>query len=173
MIRLRIASFLVAAAACGGKPAQTTPTPGGSVLTAMDPDLSPLAKAAARALEPASDGKVRFAGVFVGGRELKALSDSVARSIGATRVGTADGRVPFTIGRGGSGAGAASRRDATYALSFFRVDGDIAYVGADARSIVEPDGAICIILSRAGSGWLIKQTAVTTNPRNCGAKPGA
>lgn len=171
MTRLRIASMLLAAVACGGKPTQTTPTPGGSVLTAMDPDLSPLAKAAARALEPASDGKVRFAGVFVGGRELKALSDTVARSIGATRVGMPDGRVPYTIGRVGSGEGTASRRDATYALSFFRVDGDTAYVGADARSIAEADGAICIILSRARSGWLIRQTSVSLNPRNCGAKP--
>jgi hypothetical protein len=167
VIRLSIVGF-VFAAACGGKPAETAPATPGVSLTAMDPDLSPLAKAAARSLEPASDGKVRFGGVFVGGRELRALSDTVARVIGATRVDMSDGRVPYTIGRAGSAENMALRRDATYALSSFRIAGDTAYVGVDARSAAEMDGAICVVLARAGATWLVNKKSVVGNPRSCG-----
>ena len=136
----------------------------------MDPDLSPLAKAAARALEPASDGKVRFGGVVVGGRQLAALSDTVARLIGATLVSVGDGRVPYTIGRVGSAESMSRRNDATYTLSSFRVAGDVAYVGAEARSIAEVDGALCIALARSGSSWLVSKTATISSPRACGDK---
>jgi len=168
---MRRIMLLLALAACGGnRGAEATPGPasGGRTLTAIDPDLSGIAKAAARSLQPASDGKVRFAGVFVGGRSLAALTDTVARAIGATQVGTGDGRVPYTIGPVGSGVGDASRRDATYTLSSFRVKDDMAFVGGDARSAAEPDGAICIVLVRNGNSWLVKQTSVIRNPKSCG-----
>lgn len=171
MIRLSVVA-LVAAMACGGKSPETTPTPAGSArtLTAIDPDLSPLAKAAARSLEPASDGKVRFGGVFVGGRQLRVLSDTVTRLIGATPIDVSDGRVPYTIGRAGSAENMAARRDATYTFSSFRLSGDSAYVGTDARSVAEPEGAICIVLTRSGAGWRVAQKAVISNPRSCGPK---
>lgn len=166
-----LAGLLLGIAACGGHAtpgSAPTPANGARTLTAMDPDLSPIAKAAARSLEKSSDGKVRFSGVFVGGREQRALSDTIARMINAEYVSVNDRRVPYTIGKLGSGENAEIRRDATYTLINFRVAGDTAFVGADARSAQDPEGALCIMLSRSGSSWLIMKTSVIRNPKFCG-----
>jgi hypothetical protein len=162
---------LVIGVACGGSPrADTTASPAGSgrELTSMDPDLSAIAKFAARSLQPSSDGKVHFGGVFVGGRPLRALADTIARAIGATLEEAGSGRVPYTIGRVGSSAGEASRADATYTLRSFRVRGDTAFVGSDARSAAEPEGALCITLARSGGEWRVLETRVISSVPSCG-----
>jgi hypothetical protein len=167
----RVAVLVLVVIACGGtKTADTKPSPvdRGRELTTMDPDLSSIAQAAARSLQPNADGKVHFGGVFVGGRPLRALTDTIVRAMGATLEDAGSGRVPYTIGRAGSGVGEASRTDATYTLRSFRVRGDTAFVGSDAKSVADMKGALCIVLTRSGGSWLVNQKRDVSNPQACG-----
>jgi hypothetical protein len=157
--------------ACGGsKGTATSPSPAnrGREMTTMDPDLSSLAKFAARSLPANNDGRVHFGGVFVGGRPMRALTDTIVRAIGATLEDPSSGRVPYTIGGVGSGVAQGSRADAVYTLRSFRISGDTAFIGSDAKSVAEPTGALCIVLTRSGSSWLVNQKRDVSNPQSCG-----
>ena len=165
---------LTAIAACGGgKSTATSPTPTASgatrALTAMDPSVSPIAKAAAMSLERGSNAKMKFGGVFVSGRELVALGDTIAKAIGADRAAN-DGRVPYAICRVGSpGCGAgAMPNEVTYSFKSLRARGDTAYVGTEVRNTVRADEAICIKLAHTGSAWLVAERREVGNWKNCG-----
>lgn len=171
MIRMPCVALMLVVAACGGtNKSDATPSPAnsGRELTTMDPDLSAIAKFAARSLQPSSDGLVHFGGVFVGGRPLRALTDTIARAIGAKLEDAGSGKVPYSVSRGGSGAPRARRLDAIYTLRSFRVRGDTAFVGSDAKSVSEPDGALCIALTRSGSEWRVRETRVISSVPSCG-----
>jgi hypothetical protein len=157
--------------ACGGgTPAGTTPTPvvEARALTPSDSLLKPIAMAAARSLKPGADGKINFGGVFVGGRELVALGDTIARAIGATSTA---GKVPFAICRIGSpgcGAGTGSPDPFSYTFRSFRAAGTNAFVGASAPSAARPDGAICIELQWTGLAWEVKNRRNVSSAETCG-----
>jgi hypothetical protein len=167
----RLALFLVAVGACGGKSAETTPAPGVETrsLSANDPQLSAIARTAARSLRPGRDGKLNFGGVFVGGRELVALGDSIARDIGAEVSGNR--RVPFVVCRvGAPGCSSSGGNDDpfTYTFKSFRLAGTTAFVGADAPSPARPDGAICIALEWNGLTWEVKNRRNVGTAESCG-----
>ncbi len=178
-MRLRLIGIL-AAAACGGQPtpaAAPAPTAAVQDLPATDPRLSPIALAAATAFRPAGVSRVFVAGVEVGGRQLNALADTVASSIGAERLrGGDDRRVPFAVARmdgfsvPSSPPAARIDEDLTVKFTIFRAGSDIAFVGAEARSASRQAHAICITLLRSDSTWKVSDRRDVGTAQTCGRK---
>lgn len=153
-------------------PSTVGPSRGVRELAAADAELSTIAIVAARSLHPGGDERLKLAGIFVAGRELVALTDTVARAVNAERVeDDSRTKVPFVIGRCDAMAGCPQTRPVretpVHALSMFRVVQDSAYVGGTART---GDGtrAICIVLIRAGGAWIAAGQTNVRSAQRCG-----
>lgn len=171
-VALVILATAIIAGCGGGKPAATGSAPAVEprVLTPADSQFSPIVMTVARTLRPGADGKIRFGGIYHGQRELIALSDTVARAIGA-EYQSADGRrVPFAICRIGTPGCVASSGDdnPTYTFRHFRIAGATAFVGADAPSLARPDRAVCYSLLWNGTAWEVKEARIGHNAERCG-----
>lgn len=176
---MRLKNLTIVAAAitnvgCAGKqatPAVSDPSRNIRVVQAGDSRLFAIATAAARSLEPGGDWPAQFTGISIGGRELKALGDSIARAAQVTLVGGGNGKVPYVIAREGSGGSPEverARRAFTYAFTHMRATPDSAYVGGTVTGGMRGDRSICIALVRAGSAWLAAETTPIRRAQDCG-----
>jgi hypothetical protein len=128
-------------------------------------------------VRPTGVAKVFITGVEVGGRQMNALADTVASSIGAERLRGGDGRrVPFVVARmdgfpvPSSPGGARMDEDLTVKFTVFRAGSDVAYVGAEAQSASRPANGICITLLRSDSTWKVLDRRDVGTPKTCGRK---
>ena len=171
---------ILTAAACGGPPKPAV-IPAGTAtiqdLSAGDARLSPIALAAAAALRPSGVARVYVTGLEVGGRQMNALADTVANSIGAERVRGGGGqKVPFAVARidgfsvPASLGGARLDDDLTVRFTVFRAGSDVAYVGLEAQSPSRPANGICITLLRSDSTWKVSNQRDVGTPQACGRK---
>ncbi|HET9425230.1 MAG TPA: hypothetical protein VFO55_07665 [Gemmatimonadaceae bacterium] len=166
---------LAAAAALGACAGQAAPEPAPDphrqvrVLTANDPELPAIALAAAKSIE--SPREPRFSGVFIDGREVKALSDSIARNAKLVRVEALNGKVPFAIARCDQiPCPVAGRPQApeTHALTAFRVTTDSAYVGSTISISGDIERRTCMTLVRRSGAWVVVDTRSISSARRCG-----
>jgi hypothetical protein len=159
--------FIVGLAACAGHAAQTAPAPNRSVriLGADDPQLPSLAVAAAQTFDRSGNTTPAFQGVILEGVQVPAATDSVIREAQLSLF--SDRPVQYGVApRGEHTLGPSTQK--VYALTFFRMTPDSAYVAASTPFAAGNPPPSCITLAKFGKTWRAVSTKTVARPERCG-----